>query len=134
MDILKESIEMSEPPQSDTSKFEYFENSLEDLANLYQNSKTADVHFTFESTNDGTETRVDAHKSLLAATSDVFGAMFYGELKETGESIQVVDASDTAFKEFLQYFYQRKVKLTAKNVTEVNKQKNNNFIHLDYTN
>lgn len=59
-----------------------------------------------------------AHKNLLANTSDVFDAMFYGDLKETGD-ISIVDASDAAFEEFLQYFYQCKVKLTAKNIAEV---------------
>lgn len=121
MDQLQAPTEMSEPQQSESSQYEFFENSLESVAALYHDSKTADVHFTFESSsNDGIETRITAHKSLLAATSDVFGAMLYGELKETGD-IPVIDASDAAFKEFLQYFYQRKVKLTAENVAEVKK-------------
>lgn len=97
--------------------YKVFRNSLESIAKLYRDTRTADVHFTFES-DDGTETRVDAHKSLLAATSDVFGAMFYGELKETGD-IPVIDATDAAFKEFLQYFYQDEIKLTIGNAVEV---------------
>lgn len=112
------SFELYVQRQSDTSKFEFFDNSLESVGKLYRDSKTADVHFTFESSNNGADTRIDAHKNLLAATSDVFGAMFYGEMKETGD-IRVVDVSEAAFKEFLQYFYQRKVKLTAENVAEV---------------
>lgn len=110
---------MSEVQEFDTSQFEFFENPLECVGKLYSDSKTADVHFTFDSsTNYGTEIRIGAHKNLLAATSDVFGAMLYGELKETGD-IRVIDVSDAAFKEFLQYFYQRTVKLTAENIAEV---------------
>lgn len=109
---------MSEAHTSESTHFEFFENSLESVATLYRDTKSADVHFTFESSNNGEEIRIDAHRSLLAATSDVFDAMFYGGLKESAD-IRVVDASDAAFKEFLQYFYQRRVKLTAENVAEV---------------
>lgn len=108
-------IKMSE---AQTSDFEYFDNSLESIANLYHDTKSADVHFTFESSNKDEVTRIGAHQNLLGAASDVFRAMFYGELKESAE-IRVVDTSDAAFKEFLQYFYQRRVKLTIENVTEV---------------
>lgn len=109
---------MSEPPPSESPQFEFFENSLESVAKLYHDTKSADVHFMFESSNGGGETQIDAHRSLLAATSDVFEAMFYGELKESAE-VRMVDVSDAAFKEFLQYFYQRRVKLTTENVAEV---------------
>lgn len=109
---------MSEAQTSESPEFEFFENSLEGVAKLYHDTKSADVHFTFESSNNSEETRIDAHKNLLSATSDVFEAMFYGDLKEPAE-IRMVDVSDAAFKEFLQYFYQRRVKLTVENVAEV---------------
>lgn len=110
---------MSEVQEFDTSQFEYFENPLESVGKFHHDSKTADVYFTFEpSTNNGSDIRIGAHKNLLAATSDVFKAMLYGELKETGD-IRLTDVSDAAFKEFLQYFYQCTVKLTAENITEV---------------
>lgn len=122
MDQSHASTELTDVQQSDASQYEIFGNSLDSVGNLYRDSKTADVHFKFESSNNGTATQIDAHKNLLAATSDVFGAMFYGELKETGD-IRVVDVSDAAFKEFLQYFYQRKVKLSAENISEVNSKR-----------
>lgn len=100
------------------SEFEYFENSLESVAKLYHDTESTDVHFTFESSNNNEVIRIGAHQNLLGAASDVFHAMFYGKLKESAE-IRVVDASDAAFKEFLQYFYQRRVKLTTENVAEV---------------
>lgn len=82
---------------------------------LYLNTTTADVHFSF----DGTTVQVGAHKSVLAVTSDVFQAMFYGELRENGRNIHEPNVTDAAFMEFLQYFYLDRVKLTAENIEMV---------------
>ncbi|XP_055326055.1 BTB/POZ domain-containing protein 3-like [Sitodiplosis mosellana] len=83
---------------------------------LYLNSELADVHFVSES-NDDIE-RVPAHKMLLMAASDVFSKMFNGSWKEKDE-VKIVDMSAAAFKEFLQFFYFGKVKLTMQNVAAV---------------
>lgn len=85
--------------------------------NWYLQPKVADVRFTF-STQDGKEECVPAHKMLLATVSDVFDRMFYGEMRQLGD-IAVVDASSSAFKEFLQFFYKRQVKLTEEYVVQV---------------
>lgn len=64
---------------------------LEGVGKLYLNSKTADVHFKFGSDDDESSIiRVPAHKKLLAIVSNVFDAMFYGDLKEN-DDIQVID-------------------------------------------
>lgn len=86
----------------------------------YLNSTTADVYFTFASTDlDSTSsTRVPAQKALLACDSEVFEAMFYGPLKESGD-IHLSDVSEAAFKEFLQFFYLIKVKLSIENLADV---------------
>lgn len=78
------------------------------------NQKTVDVHFVFECDGE----RIPTHKSLLAAASPVFHAMFYGQLKEQGD-IKIVDISSTAFKEFLQFFYEKPAKLTMQNIVEI---------------
>lgn len=44
---------------------------------LYQNARSADVYFSIASM-DGSVKRIPAQKSVLAAVSDVFDAMFYG--------------------------------------------------------
>lgn len=62
--------------------------------------------------------KIPAHKELLAVSSPVFNAMFNGELKEKSD-VKIVDASYEAFKEFLQFFYENKVKLTMGNIVEV---------------
>lgn len=90
---------------------------IDSTKNLYLKSKFADVHFLLDS-DDGVAERVPAHKLLLANASDVFEAMFYGELKETSD-IRITDASAAGFMEFLQFFYSTRVKLTIENVGEV---------------
>lgn len=91
-------------------------------AKLYLNVKTSDVCFVFESEQGdgiaGETHRVYAHKAILAAGSDVFDAMFFGQLKENGE-IKIVDASADAFEEFLQFFYRTKMQLTMENLGDV---------------
>lgn len=84
---------------------------------LYLDPETADVYFVFCSDDDSC-TRVPAHKNLLAATSDVFKAMFYGSLKEEGD-VHVKDVTAAAFEEFLQFFYLNTIKMSAENVAGV---------------
>lgn len=97
----------------------YFENDIvaENIEKLYLTSKAANVYFIFRSRANASE-RIPAHTNLLAATSDVFDAMFYGELKEKGE-VEIPDATPSAFKEFLQFFYKTKIELTEENVFDV---------------
>lgn len=87
--------------------------------NLYMNEETSDFHFIFEVTK-GKYLRIPAHKLLLIAASDVFRTMFNGTWKEKNE-VQIVDALPSAFKEFLQFFYTGRVRLTTENVAQVTK-------------
>lgn len=99
---------------------------LKNTEKLYSEKKFADVWFSFESTddddNDGSNLPsihlIPAHKILLAAASDVFEAMFFGQLKENGR-IRMTDVSKSAFLEFLQFFYLNKVHLTDENIADV---------------
>lgn len=86
------------------------------LRELHLNVETADVHFVIGDQQQSE--RIPAHKIILSIGSDVFKAMFYGEMKETGD-IVIVDASVAAFTEFLQFFYFNEVELTEENVPEI---------------
>ncbi|KAJ6647428.1 BTB/POZ domain-containing protein 6-A [Pseudolycoriella hygida] len=88
---------------------------------LYLNKKTADIFFAFDVNK--TSVRLPAHKAIMSATSDAFDAMFYGELSE-GNTVKIFDATIDGFKEFLQFFYMDKVKLTMKNIADVVKLSN----------
>lgn len=81
-------------------------------------NQTSDVHivqFIFERENG--VTKIPANKAVLAASSPVFDAMLFGDLREDGD-VPIVDATPEAFKEFLQLFYGQ-VELTMHNIADV---------------
>lgn len=81
-------------------------------------NQTSDVHivqFIFERENG--VTKIPANKAVLAASSAVFDAMLFGDLREDGD-VPIVDATPEAFKEFLQLFYGQ-VELTMHNIADV---------------
>lgn len=84
---------------------------------LYLDLRTADVHFIFGPVP-GPSELVPAHKTILSRGSPVFQTMFYGSLIEQGY-VEIVDATAAEFKEFLKFFYQRKVQLSHKNIVKV---------------
>ena len=62
-----------------------------------------DVSFLVQGENgEDQETRIGAHKLLLAGVSPVFQGMFYGPMKEIGE---VVVKEPDAFKAMINYIY-----------------------------
>ena len=64
-----------------------------------------DVSFLVQGENgEDQETRIGAHKLLLAGVSPVFQGMFYGPMKETGEVV-VKETTPDAFKTMINYIY-----------------------------
>lgn len=86
------------------------------LPEFYLKEDLADVHFAFQV--DGVTVKVSAHKFVLASSSAVFRAMFYGPLKEK-DVVEIGDADDSAFKEFLQFFYLQEITLSMENIDAV---------------
>lgn len=62
--------------------------------------------------------RVPAHQIILASVSDVFQAMFYGQIPEKNE-IEMTDVSTGGLKQFLHLFYNKEVICTIHHVHEV---------------
>lgn len=105
-------------PDTQTPEYAYKNDTLPaDLERLYLDDTTSDVIFIVKST-DNQQEHIPAHKNLLATRSDVFHAMFYGELKEKLD-VKIGHTTAAAFREFLQFFYLSKAKLTMKNVSKV---------------
>lgn len=88
------------------------------LKKLYLNNDTADVFFVFKSNGDDESERVPAHKLLLTACSDGFKHLF--ATAEDGQTeFKLDDVTADAFKEYMQFFYMSKVKLTFENFAVV---------------
>ncbi|XP_031637969.1 uncharacterized protein LOC116350343 [Contarinia nasturtii] len=87
------------------------------LKKLYLNNETADIFFVF-STGDNESERVPAHKLILSAGSEGFNNLF--ATAEDGQiEFKLDDTTTAAFKEYLQFFYMPKVKLTFENFAVV---------------
>ena len=63
--------------------------------------------------------KIPAHKFLLAISSPVFYAMFYGELAETKDSIDISDCDHKSLLEFFRFMFCDEVDLNADNVMQV---------------
>ena len=67
------------------------------------------------------ETRktIPAHKLVLAISSPVFYAMFYGQLAEAKDCVELPDCEYDSLLEFFRYLYSDKANLTGSNVMHV---------------
>ena len=88
---------------------------LQRNAYMFDNELMSDVSFTC-----GESSRIfHAHKYVLATSSAVFFAMFYGGLAQKESPICLPDANEESFKEFLRYLYTDDCKITAGNTIGV---------------
>ena len=62
---------------------------------------------------------IPAHKFVLAISSPVFYAMFYGQMAETKTSIEMPDCNYQSLLEMFRYLYSDKVNLSGSNVMQV---------------
>ncbi|CAB4042988.1 BTB POZ domain-containing 6-like [Paramuricea clavata] len=88
---------------------------LQRNAYMFDNELMSDVSFTC-----GESSRIfHTHKYVLATSSAVFFAMFYGDLAQKESPICLPDADEESFKEFLRYLYTDDGKITAENAIGV---------------
>ena len=88
---------------------------LQRNAYMFDNELMSDVSFTC-----GESSRIfHAHKYVLATSSAVFFAMFYGNLAEKESPICIPDAEEESFEEFLRFLYTDACKITAENAIGV---------------
>ncbi|XP_078385036.1 BTB/POZ domain-containing protein 3-like [Oculina patagonica] len=93
----------------------------ERIKHLYNNPLMADVNFVVadKQGSDHPKVKIPCHKIVLAVSSPVFFAMFYGELQEISESIELPDCDSEGLLEFLRYIYCDDVRLTGSCVMQV---------------
>ena len=88
---------------------------LQRNAYMFDNELMSDVSFTC-----GESRRIfHAHKYVLATSSAVFFAMFYGEIPPKEFPICIEDAEEESFEEFLRFLYIDDCKITAENAIAV---------------
>ena len=92
---------------------------LERNMHMFNNPVMSDIKFVFP---DHDKQSIPAHKYVLATSSPVFFAMFYGELRETKETIEIRESDPDIFLQFLCFLY----------CDEVTYQDENNAIQLWY--
>ena len=89
---------------------------------MFNNDLFSDVKFVVRKTDGESESKqvIPAHKLVLSISSPVFEAMFYGELAETRDSIELPDCECESLLELFRYgMYSDEVNLSGSNVMGV---------------
>ena len=91
----------------------------ERIKHLYNNTLMSDIHFLVVDKGGRSKIAVPCHKFVLGVSSPVFFAMFYGQLPETAESIDLPECNSEGFLKFLRYIYCGEIKLNGSCVMQV---------------
>ena len=85
---------------------------------MFNNPLMSDISFVAKDSS-GVDVTFSAHKFVLAVSSPVLYAMFYGELAESKSKVELPDCDSESFNEFLRFLYCDEVKLTGSCVMQV---------------
>ncbi|XP_078380492.1 BTB/POZ domain-containing protein 6-like [Oculina patagonica] len=93
----------------------------ERAAFIFNTEILSDVKFVVPVSTGENESKkvIPAHKFVLAISSPVFFAMFYGQMAETTDSIELPDCEYESLLELFRYLYSDEVKLSGNNVMQV---------------
>ena len=88
---------------------------------IFNNELLSDVKFVVPVSIGESESKmvIPAHKFVLAISSPVFFAMFYGQMAETTDSIELPDCEYESLLEMFRFLYSEKVELSGSNVMQV---------------
>ena len=88
---------------------------------MFNNELLSDVKFVVRDSEGRSESmkEIPAHKLLLAISSPVYYAMFYGELAEKKDSIDISYCDHKSLLELFRFMYSDEVNLKADNVMQV---------------
>ncbi len=88
---------------------------------IFGNDLFSDVKFVVRGANGESESKqvIPAHKFVLSISSPVFEAMFYGDLAETKDCIELPDCEYESLLELFRYMYSDEVQLSGSNVMGV---------------
>ncbi|XP_015777434.1 PREDICTED: BTB/POZ domain-containing protein 6-like isoform X1 [Acropora digitifera] len=87
---------------------------------IFNTALLSDVKFIFSVSNGERESKViPAHKLVLSIGSPVFFAMFYGQMADTRDSIELLDCDYESLLELFRFIYSDEVELNGSNVMRV---------------
>lgn len=86
---------------------------------MYNNSLMSDINFIVQDSETERKVSIPAHKYVLSIGSPVFYKMFYGDLSERSDSIELVDADSDSLLELFRFLYSDETHLTAHCVLRV---------------
>ena len=87
---------------------------------IFNKELLSDVKFVVRDSQRGSESKkIPAHKFVLAISSPVFYAMFYGELAEKKDSIEISDCGYESLLELFRFIYSDEANLTPDNVMQL---------------
>ena len=109
MSLTNENWQTTKPTIRERTKF------------MLNNNLFSDVKFVVCKSDGESESKqvIPAHKFVLSIGSPVFEAMFYGELAETRDSIELPDCEYESLLELFRYMYSDEVNLSGSNVMGV---------------
>ncbi|XP_078361794.1 BTB/POZ domain-containing protein 6-like [Oculina patagonica] len=109
MSVVEENWQTTRPTIIERNKF------------MFNNDLFSDVKFVVRKTDGESESKqvIPAHKFVLSISSPVFEAMFYGDLAESGDSIELPDCEYDNLLELFRYMYSDEVQLSGSNVMGV---------------
>ena len=86
---------------------------------IFNQEFLSDVKFVVQESQAGSKIKIPAHKLVLAISSPVFHAMFYGELAETKDSVEISDCEYESLLELFRFIYSDEANLTPDNVMQL---------------
>ena len=88
---------------------------------IFNNQLLSDVKFVVPASTGESENNkvIPAHKFVLAISSPVFFAMFYGQMAETTDSIELPDCEYESLLELFRFMYTDEANLSGSNVMQV---------------
>ena len=87
---------------------------------IFNQDLLSDVKFVVrDSKGESKSKNIPAHKFVLAISTPVFYAMFYGELAETKDSVEISDCEYDSLLELFRFIYSDKANLTPDNVMQL---------------
>ncbi|CAH3110138.1 unnamed protein product [Pocillopora meandrina] len=88
---------------------------------VFNNDRLSDIKFVVRKTDGESESKqvIPAHKFVLSISSPVFEAMFYGELAETKDFIELPDCEYESLLEFFRFMYSDEANLSGSNIMGV---------------